>query len=71
VWEWCGDWYESYPVGEAVDPVGPESGSFRVRRGGGWLDAVGRCRSAYRSWGAPSDHFLRLGFRLAVVPSGQ
>jgi formylglycine-generating enzyme required for sulfatase activity len=71
VWEWCGDWYESYPVGEAVDPVGPESGSGRVDRGGSWGRTAGDCRSAYRDRSAPDARSSDIGFRLAVVPSGQ
>jgi len=75
VWEWCrdrcGDSYDPYPAGEIVDPMGPESGSFRVRRDGGWSSTAGCCRSAYRD---RSPRFIRnsnIGFRLAVVPSGQ
>ena len=36
VWEWCSDWHGDYAVESQVDPMGPESGSFRVRRGGSW-----------------------------------
>ena len=38
VWEWCWDWYGSssgYPSG-TEDPAGPDTGSYRVARGGGW-----------------------------------
>ena len=40
VWEWCGDWYSpAYPADkEAVDPKGAAGGSFRVFRGGSWLN---------------------------------
>jgi formylglycine-generating enzyme required for sulfatase activity len=34
VWEWCHDWYDSYPGTAETDPVGPSSGSGRVERGG-------------------------------------
>ncbi|MBI5768703.1 MAG: SUMF1/EgtB/PvdO family nonheme iron enzyme [Verrucomicrobia bacterium] len=33
--EWCFDSYGDYPVDDATDPVGVESGSMRVVRGGG------------------------------------
>ena len=68
---WCGDWYDSYPAGEAVDPVGPESGSRRVRRGGGWYRGARNCRSACRSRHAPDDRSRDLGVRLAAGLSGQ
>jgi len=71
VWEWCGDWYASYPSGEAVDPAGPENGSFRVFRGGSWGYSACFCRSAYRHRCAPGSLSDVMGFRLAVVPSGQ
>ena len=35
VWEWCWDWYGSYPSG-TEDPAGPVTGSDRVGRGGFW-----------------------------------
>ncbi len=53
VWEWCG---------------GPNSGSFRTTRGGGWDDAASDCQS----WnGFETDSKMRdanLGFRVAVGP---
>jgi len=32
LWEWCGDWYGSYPSGSVSNPTGPSSGSIRVFR---------------------------------------
>jgi len=52
VWEWCQDWFDTYPGGTAVDPQGPATGSSRVIRGGGWHEwygGAGYCRSASRS----------------------
>ena len=70
VWEWCADWYDEYPKGSATDPRGPEAGSIRVIRGGGWLlDAV-YCRSADRYGRVPSFRGLNLGFRVALSSSG-
>jgi formylglycine-generating enzyme required for sulfatase activity len=48
VWEWCWDWYGTYPAGPLTDPTGPASGSYRVIRGGGWYDSAQNCRSANR-----------------------
>jgi len=73
VWEWCADWYgdKSYATLSEKDLTGSESGSFRVSRGGCCYDAVGFCRSACRSGFTPVLRNHDLGFRLAVVPSGQ
>jgi hypothetical protein len=39
--EWTADWYAaSYPTGSVTDPVGPTTGSTRVRRGGSWTNAA-------------------------------
>jgi len=34
VFEWCQDWYDTYPAGSVVDPQGPAAGSSRVLHGG-------------------------------------
>ncbi len=64
VWEWCWDWYGTYP-GTASDPTGPSTGSFRVRRGGSWYNDAGLTRAAKRRWGDPGDRRVNLGFRPA------
>ena len=66
VWEWCQDWYSSYSISSQVNPTGADSGSNRVSRGGGWIDAVRFCRSSYRSYYTPGSRFYFLGFRLAL-----
>jgi formylglycine-generating enzyme required for sulfatase activity len=67
VWEWCNDRYETLPKSSETDPAGALSGSGRVIRGGGCGSLGGDCRSADRSWDAPSYRYFRLGFRLARV----
>jgi len=64
-WEWVEDWYGPYSNDAQVNPSGPESGSFRVVRGGSWYDDADYCRSAYRYGLAPGDRAADLGFRLA------
>ncbi len=68
VLEWCLDWDGSYSSGAVTDPQGPDNGSFRVLRGGGWSDDARYCRSAYRDSLGPGGRISYLGFRLALVP---
>ena len=69
VWEWCLDWYGTYP-GTVSDPKGASSGSNRVFRGGGWCYIAYGCRSAYRINFSPGYRYFFIGFR-AVLPPGQ
>ena len=66
VWEWCSGWYNSYYSNSTKDP---SSGSYRVKRGGGWININSYWRVAYRSYSDPSYDNSNLGFRLVVVPS--
>lgn len=69
VWEWVEDWYGSYPSGLTTDPKGPETGSIRVVRGGGWGSGPANLRSANRDWNGPGDRGGSIGFRLVrTVP---
>jgi len=66
VWEWCQDWYGSYPTSAATDPTGPSTGSQRVVRGGGFPGNPFYCRSADRRRRPPEDARW-IGFRLALT----
>jgi len=62
VWEWCNDWYGAYPSESVTSPQGPASGTYRVRRGGGYLDD-----SIYifeRYYSLPNQYGNDLGFRV-------
>jgi formylglycine-generating enzyme required for sulfatase activity len=65
VWEWCQDWYGSYPTTSVTDPTGANTGSYRVGRGGDWSYSAGYCRSAFRYSTYPSLRYGNLGARLA------
>ncbi len=64
VWEWCWDFWGDYPSEGVTDPAGPQYGSVRVNRGGGWPDAARLCRSADRDSASPHYHSGNLGFRI-------
>ncbi len=66
VWEWCSDWYGEYPTGSVTDPTGPSSGSFRVNRGGSWLNDAMYARSADRGRLDPGNRVNCVGFRPAL-----
>ncbi len=70
VYEWCSDWYDEKLSG-GTDPVGPEGGSRRVCRGGGWRNNPGFCRSAFRGRLDPPHRDSALGFRVARSQSAQ
>lgn len=51
--EWCLDWYGSYSSTVQIDPVGEESGSNRVIRGGGWSDSESFVSCTIRNYSIP------------------
>ena len=70
VWEWCSDWYEKnyYSESPSKNTQGPESGSYRVYRGGSWGRNASGCRSALRGSNTPFYRGSILGFRLVLAP---
>nr|WP_319495315.1 formylglycine-generating enzyme family protein [uncultured Desulfobacter sp.] len=65
VYEWCRDWYGDYDLEGLVDPIGPDTGGYRVLRGGSWSDDARGLRSALRDWHGPSFRSRFIGIRLA------
>ncbi len=70
--EWCADWYGAFGTDvEAVDPRGPETGTFRVARGASWYDGARRMlRCACRDGRPPMHRGNNIGFRVALDPEG-
>ena len=68
VWELCSDWYGNYSSSSQTNPTGPNSGSFRVYRGGGWNNNASCFRSSFRDSLIPDYGFHGLGLRLVLVP---
>ena len=66
VWEWCSDWYGKYSSSSQSNPTGPNSGSYRVFRGGSWNYKARYCRVSFRNYSSPTNRFNYLGLRLAL-----
>lgn len=67
VTEWCEDryGYNFYSASPDSNPTGPESGKFRVIRGGGWHSGPSCCSVYFRN-GLPSNwRDFNVGFRCA------
>lgn len=62
--EWVWDYYGAYSAEEQTDPTGPETGTLRVYRGGGWNDFAKNMRSAYRAAMAEDKGSFNIGLRL-------
>jgi formylglycine-generating enzyme required for sulfatase activity len=58
VWEWVNDWFDDhyYQHTPSQDPTGPESGEYRVLRGGSWFYF---------------PRFVRVSIRVALDPDGR
>ena len=67
VWEWCQDfWAPGYSADPALNPLGPETGTSRVLRGGSWMNLAANCRVSSRNGNAPTSKSYLTGFRLAM-----
>jgi formylglycine-generating enzyme required for sulfatase activity len=62
--EWCRDWHGSYRRAENTNPTGPNSGEYRIVRGGSFLSDGGYLRSAYRNGETPDIFDQTIGFRI-------
>ena len=66
VGEWCSDWDGSYSSYSQTNPTGPNSGSFRVHRGGFWRYNARYCRTPERNSKTPDYCVNYLGLRLVL-----
>jgi eukaryotic-like serine/threonine-protein kinase len=71
VWEWVNDWYDSsyYSNSPSSNPPGPESGQYRMLRGGSWFDDVSVVQTFNRILQEPSTSYYHFGFRCAMSAS--
>ncbi len=67
VWEWCLDWFGTYPSTAITDPVGADYYTKRVMRGGEWNAGGNMARSGNRSLDWPDLNDSSIGFRAACT----
>jgi len=65
--EWTADWYDPnyYKTAPDRNPKGPERGTQKAFRGGGWVDSTPSVRPAQRNGADPTMKMNWLGFRCA------
>lgn len=66
VWEWCEDYYGDYESSAQTNPTGPETGSYRVFRGGAFGIPESYCTITTRSRNESYYKSNSIGFRLAL-----
>lgn len=66
VYEWVNDWYGRYTADPQVDPQGPETGTYKVYRGGGWNVGAVDSRCHFRYMRETTYKNPAQGFRLAL-----
>lgn len=68
VWERVHDWFadDYYDLSPTDNPLGPDSGEFRITRGGSWETINLSCRSSRRGGNEPEFQNYIIGFRIAT-----
>lgn len=69
--EWVADWYDAdyYKNSILVNPQGPESGLYRVLRGGSWINDATDLQVYVRRHLRPNVGYNYTGFRCALSPA--
>lgn len=67
VWEWTADWYNAnyYATSPTDNPQGPQFGTHRAIRGGGWNSNLNNIQITNRDVSKPQYYNNILGFRCA------
>jgi len=64
--EYCNDWYGAYASGYQIMPAGPETGTYKVVRGGSVTSNASECRVSARRRELPDSAIIDCGFRLVI-----
>ena len=65
--EWCSDWYGRYHLGTEPNPKGPESGEWKVVRGGSYDNCEANLYLSRREYLNPNETTNYCGLRLALT----
>lgn len=67
VWEWCNDWWDEnyYSVSPSFNPQGPDTGVYKVTRGGSIVNISIASRVSFRDWAELDVRYTTMGMRLA------
>lgn len=65
--EWVADWFGPYPADEVTDPQGPDSGEYRILRGGSFvlIDSILPSYHRLAGFTIPGYSYYDSGFRCA------
>jgi formylglycine-generating enzyme required for sulfatase activity len=66
-YEWLEDWQgdDYYANSPKKNPTGPDTGKYKIIRGGAWDLLPERARTTHRYWNIPGGRAVCIGFRLA------
>ena len=64
VFEWCMDWFGNYSSEPQTNPTGPNTGTYRVIRGGSYNNDDILCRATSRYYEYPDKRNINIGLRL-------
>ena len=80
--EWVYDWLpehgecaaegpvcSAYDAADQEDPLGAQRGTYRMQRGGSYIEPARVARSAFRGYNVPIHRLPSIGFRLVLRPS--
>ena len=67
--EWCSDWAEFFTAEDQINPQGPETGLYRIFRGGSRFNSTRLCRVSYRLCRYDYNDDNLSGFRLVLDTS--
>jgi len=71
VQEWVNDWLQYdyyYGISPSSNPPGPSTGTYKVLRGGDWINSSYNLRVACRNGTNPSGRSVQVGFRCVSSP---